>query len=218
MGLSAILAVFATSDEQAMSRVQNQDDHRAFAQLIERWEKPIRNLCIRMTGDLHRGEDLKQETFARLYEKRRDYKPTGKFSSYLWRMALNICYDDLRRTKRQSTDLLREEADQDADSPLPVDHDNPREQAVQSEEGRMVRDAIQALPEIYRVVVILRHYENLKMREIAEVLQLPPGTVHSRLAEALGQLARSLQPHLAPKALCAPLPACLPRPPETSIL
>jgi len=62
------------TDEQAMWRVQTQDDHRAFAQLVERWSGPIRDLCCRMTGDLHRGEDLKQETFARIFEKR---KPTG---------------------------------------------------------------------------------------------------------------------------------------------
>src|SRR5207244_12520315 len=83
--------LFSQTDEEAMWRVKAHNDHHEFARLMERWEKPIRNLCVRMTGDLHRGEDLKQETFSRLFEKRKEYEPTGRFSTYLWRIALNLC-------------------------------------------------------------------------------------------------------------------------------
>ena len=78
--------------------------------------------------------------------------------------------------------------------------------------------SIQALPEIYRTVVILRHYENLKMREIADVLSVPAGTIHSRLAEALAQLARRLEPSLDINISAVSLPTCVPRPPEISVL
>ena len=64
-----------------------------FARLVARWQGPIRTLCARMTGDVHRGEDLAQETFVRLYARRALYEPTGKFSTFLWRMALNICFE-----------------------------------------------------------------------------------------------------------------------------
>jgi len=60
------------TDEEAMSRVKMNDDHHEFARLVNRWEQPIRRLCTRMTGDAHRGEDLKQEAFLRLFEKRKD--------------------------------------------------------------------------------------------------------------------------------------------------
>src|SRR5580658_4624173 len=89
------------SDEQAMWRVQNEEDQAAFAQLVKRWEGPIVRLCARMTGDLQRGEDLKQETFARVFARRKDFRPDARFSSWLWRIALNLCYDDLRRRYRQ---------------------------------------------------------------------------------------------------------------------
>ena len=79
-----------------MWEVTCHDDHRAFAQLVARWEQPIRRLCARLTGDWERGEDLKQETFVRLFAKRKDYQPTGRFSTYLWRIALNLCHDELR--------------------------------------------------------------------------------------------------------------------------
>jgi RNA polymerase sigma-70 factor (ECF subfamily) len=191
-------SLFSMTDEQAMWRVQTQDDHRAFAQLVERWEEPIYRLCARVTGDPHWGEDLKQEAFARLFEKRRDYRPGSKVSTWLWRIALNLCYDELRRRHR------RGEASLDAgDSEVlpaicdsPADGPRPDSRAVAREEGELVRQALLRLPEIYRTVLVLRHYENLKLREIADVLEIPQGTVNSRLAEALAQLTRLLEPQL----------------------
>ncbi len=103
---ASLRSLFAISDEQAMWRVQTQDDERAFAQLVRRWEGPIQRLGARMTGDVHRGEDLAQETFARVFAKRKDYQPSGKFSTWLWRIALNFCYDELRRRQRREESSL----------------------------------------------------------------------------------------------------------------
>ena len=96
-----LLSLFSISDEQAMWRVQMNDDAEAFALLVERWEGPIRGLCTRMLGDMHRGEDLAQEAFARVFAKRKEWVPNGKFSTFLWRVALNLCYDELRRRERR---------------------------------------------------------------------------------------------------------------------
>ncbi len=206
------------SDEQAMCRVQGTDDHRAFALLVERWERPITDLCVRMTGDAHRGADLKQETFSRLYSKRREYKPIGRFSGYLWRMALNVCYDELRKNQRHPTTPFQETNGAEAESDFSSEQNSPREDAAQAEEGRLVRNAIQALPEIYRTVIILRHYENLKLREIAEILDVPPGTVNSRMAEALDQLAGRLEPHFTRRNASDPPHPRPARTPEFSVL
>src|SRR5207249_11803486 len=110
--MNFLSALFSMTDEQAMWRVQTQEDHHAFAQLVERWEEPIRRLCARMTGDTHRAEDLKQETFARVFEKRKSFQPNARFSTWLWRIALNLCYDELRRINRRSESPL--DADGDA--------------------------------------------------------------------------------------------------------
>ncbi|MBI2924188.1 MAG: sigma-70 family RNA polymerase sigma factor [Verrucomicrobia bacterium] len=99
--LSIAHGLFAASDEQLMWRVRMQDDPEAFAQLTGRWQGKIRDLCARMTGDLHRGEDLAQEAFVRVFAKRKDYEPSAKFSTYLWRIALNLSYDELRRRQRR---------------------------------------------------------------------------------------------------------------------
>jgi len=186
-------SLFSMTDEQAMWRVQTRDDHGAFARIVERWEEPIHRLCARMIGDPHRGEDLKQEAFARLFEKRGDYRPGAKLSTWLWRIALNLCYDELRRRQRRGEASLDGESVGElkeylADEPTPDTH------LVTREEGELVRRALLRLPEIYRSVLVLRHYEGLKLREIAEVLEIPDGTVNSRLAEGLAQLTRLLEP------------------------
>jgi len=189
-------SLFSMTDEQAMWRVQTQDDHRAFVQLLERWEEPIGRLCARMTGDVHRGEDLKQETFARVFEKRKSFQPSARFSTWLWRIALNLCYDELRRINRRGESPL--DADENATvselREIAAEMPAPDAQMAEREEGEMVRRALLQLPEIYRGVLVLRHYENLKLREIADILEIPEGTVNSRLAEGLAQLTRILEP------------------------
>src|SRR5436305_333050 len=97
-------------DEQLMRDAQLHSDHEAFAQLVRRWESPVRRLCIRMTGDEHRGEDLAQETFVRAFASRRQFDPPRKFSTWLWRIALNLCFEEGRRAARRTKIGLGAEA------------------------------------------------------------------------------------------------------------
>ena len=187
-----------------MRRVRSHGDHAAFARLVARWEQPVRRLCVRMTGDEHRGEDLAQEAFARVFAHRHRYADGKRFSTWLWRIALNLCHEASRRAKVRGGEQsfgAGGEADP-ADRRTPPPHDD----AVASERATLVREALARLPEAQRAVVILREYENLKFREIADVLDVPEGTVKWRMAEALDQLGRELKPvlrgddDLAPRA------------------
>ena len=175
-----------------MWRVKMDDDAEAFADLVARWEKPIQRLCARMLGDIHRGEDLTQEAFARVFARRKNYEPTSRFSTFLWRVALNLCYDELRKINRRGEFSLDEPRTDDAapsveilDAAAPA----PDGQLADRERAETVRHALLELSEPYRVVVVLRHYEGLKFREIGDVLDIPEGTVKSRMAEALSQLS-----------------------------
>jgi RNA polymerase sigma-70 factor (ECF subfamily) len=200
-----ISALFSASDEQLMWRVKLQDDAEAFASLMSRWQRPIENLCIRMTGDLQRAEDLAQTAFARIFARRADWEPTGKFSTFLWRVALNLCHDELRRTKRRgecSLEALDEVGDSEPDF-IASEEPAPDEQADSRERAELVRNALLKLATHYREVVVLRHYEGLKFYEIGEVLAIPEGTAKSRMAEALTQLNRLLQ-HLNGDTTCNP--------------
>jgi RNA polymerase sigma-70 factor (ECF subfamily) len=188
-------SIFGLSDEQAMWRVQTQDDEAAFAHLVRRWHEPIQRLCTRMTGDWHRGEDLAQETFARVYARRQSYRPDAKVSTWVWRIALNLCYDDLRRRRRREETPL-DGASEEAAAPAA----EPDKLAAEEEHAHWVRWALLQLSESHRAVLALRHYENLKFREIAEVLEIPEGTVKSRTAEALTQMNRLLTPILQEKS------------------
>lgn len=191
-----------------MVRVKTHNDHQEFALLVRKWEEPIRRLCARMTGDSHRAEDLTQETFLRVFEKRKDYQPSGRFSTFLWRVALNLCYDELRRQQRRREFVPSPELEgEPIEPPEPVAEMAPPDlSAALSEEGELVRQAVLELPEIYRTVIVLRHYQDLRLAKIAEILDIPEGTVNSRMAEALARLSRRLTPKLkeAPKPLGSP--------------
>lgn len=201
--MGRLTALFTTNDEQLMARVKRDDDARAFARLMARWEKPIQRLCVRMTGDAHRAEDLTQTAFTRVFTRRAEWQPAGKFSTFLWRVALNLCHDEARRIQRRgefSLDAL-EEAAGDGEMRFAADDLAPDAQVESQERGELVRRALAELPGQYREVVVLRHYEGLKFREIGEVLGIPEGTVKSRMAEALGQLNRLLK-HVNEDELC----------------
>lgn len=185
-----ITSLFTASDEQMMWRIKTQDDPQAFARLVARWEVPIQRLCARMTGDAHRAEDLTQTAFARVFAARADWQPSGKFSTFLWRIALNLCHDELRKTRRRGECSLEALDDEDVGA---ADGLSPDAEADVRERGELVRRAMQELPAHYRAVVVLRHYEQLKFHEIAEVLGIPEGTAKSRMAEALTQLNRLLK-------------------------
>jgi RNA polymerase sigma-70 factor (ECF subfamily) len=154
--LSGLKSLFAISDEQAMWRVQTQDDHRAFALLVDRWEGPVFDLCLRMTGDPHRAEDLKQETFARVFEKRRSFQTGSRVSTWLWRIALNLCYDELRRrNRRQEAPLDGEECQMlSALKGFIAAEPAPDVRLAKQEEAELVRSAVMRMPELYRTVLV----------------------------------------------------------------
>jgi len=113
----------------------------------------------------------------------------------MWRVALNLCHDELRRRRIRgefSLDAMKE-ADGAATEGFVADEPPPDAQAQSQERGELVRRALAELPGHYREVVVLRHYEGLKFREIGDVLGIPEGTVKSRMAEALEQLNRLLK-------------------------
>jgi RNA polymerase sigma-70 factor, ECF subfamily len=204
--ISTLSRLFSNTDEAAMCRVKEHDDHREFARLLKRWEEPIRRLCTRMTGDPDRGDDLKQDVFLRLFEKRKSYQPKSRFSTFLWRIALNRCYDELRQRRRRREFVEPDPETSGAQKMEPAAEDaGPDLQTASLEEGELVRQAVLELPDIYRAVVVLRHYEGMKLGRIAQVLEIPEGTVNSRMAEALGRLSRILAPKLKAATAANPM-------------
>jgi len=143
-----------------------------------------------MLGNYHRGEDLKQEVFARIFARRKAFHNGSRFSTWLWRVALNLCYDELRKHQRNETLPLESN-----DVPEPAfDGPSPDSLLAVQEECELVRRALLRLPEAARSAVVLRYCEGLKLREISEILEIPETTASSRIAAGLAQITRILEP------------------------
>jgi len=163
--------------------------------LAERWREPIRQLCARMTGDAHLGEDLAQETFRRLLRRPEALDPArGRPATFLWQVAVNLCRDEQRRRKVRGGAAGARAMAGACVAGGDRAEELPAHAAMRNEEGALVRQAVMQLPEEYRAVLLLRHFHQLKLREIAEVLEIPEGTVSSRLAEAVVRLTALLKP------------------------
>lgn len=172
----------SSSDEAVMAIVCAKADPFAFAELVRRWDGRIRALCLRLTGSREDAEDATQEAFSRAFAARSQFRGGSKFSTWLWRIAINCSLDICRQYK--------------APVPPTAEFDDQNDPAVliaHAEEKDSVRRALRQLGENHRTVLILRHYEQLRFREIAEVLDIPEGTVASRMAEALNQVRKLLE-------------------------
>lgn len=185
------------SDEQAMHAVQRSGDHAAFSLVVERWETPIHRLCVRMTNDEHRAEDLTQETFARVFANRATFNPSRKFSTWVWRIAINLCNEEHRKRTVRLNHEVRQRHASGGEGASGESESDPAHHAATSERADLVRQALARLSDELRVVVVLREYEQLKFREIADVLDVPEGTVKWRMSQAMTQLSEQLKPLLA---------------------
>ncbi|MBN1659526.1 MAG: sigma-70 family RNA polymerase sigma factor [Anaerolineae bacterium] len=170
-------------------------DTNGYARLVDAYSERIINYLARMTGNRYEAEDLAQETFIRAYYALETYKPEYKFSTWLFRIAHNQCINYLKKRSRLvHVDDFRNEDDKPAwvisdDSP----GSDPMYVAAQHELQVVVQAAISELAPVYRTVVILRHVHGLSYQEIAKVVDVPIGTVKSRLGRARSQLADRLE-------------------------
>ena len=159
-------------------------DPRAFEELVRRWEQSVARFLYRFTGRSDLIPDLCQEVFLRAYLAGPRFRGTAAFSTWLYRIALNLARDAGRRIKRPVLPL--EEHDQ-ADRSLPASH-----VCEQQELEHAVSRAVAELPEPLRVVLVLHHYEQMNFEEMARLLDAPASTLKSRFATALRRLRERL--------------------------
>lgn len=172
------------SDHELMHR-SRLGDAAAFDELVRRWESPIGRVVGRLLGTRAEVEDVCQEVFLRVLRAKDRYQESGAFSTWLYRIALNLARDTLRRRKRWSWLSLAE-----------VEVESPAAGASESidrrELGQQVELALAALPDKLREVLVLKHFGQLTFAEIAIVTALPTSTVKSRVQNALERLRGEL--------------------------
>ncbi len=167
----------------------------AFEQLVLKYQTAVYNLCLRMTGDPEDAADMTQESFLKAWRNLESFQGNSAFSTWLYRLASNTCLDHLRSMKRRpQLSLVMEDEDGEAQAlDVPDSAPTPEEQVIALDEQSRLNEALQALEEDQRQILILRAVNGLSYTEIAEALQLKEGTVKSRLARARDQLRKKLQ-------------------------
>jgi RNA polymerase sigma-70 factor (ECF subfamily) len=195
----------AATDEDLMVRFRDRDDMGAFESLVHRYEKPLFNYLFRYLRNAELAEEAFQNAFARIHEKRELYTQERKFRPWLYSIATNQAVDELRREGRHhaaSLDQQRTESESGAVSLLDLLQaatPSPLEQLESEERRTWTRQAVDSLPEHLRVVVLLIYFQGLKYREAAEALEIPVGTVKSRLNTALAMLNEAWRSGRAPR-------------------
>ena len=181
-------------DIELMLRMQI-GDLEAFEQLFKKFEKPIYNFFVRLGSDRTHAEDLLQDTFLRLWKSSASYFPQGKFSTYLFQIAKNVFFSYIDKKKRQR-ELSLDYGDSEAGAEFlfEAEESSPTASMEQEELAKIILNAIEKLDEKHRMVFVLAHYQDLKYAEIAEVLDIPLGTVKTRMMHAERKLREILRP------------------------
>jgi RNA polymerase sigma-70 factor (ECF subfamily) len=189
-------------DHSLLRRLRDRDE-RAFRELIEGHRDRVYNICYRMLGHKHEAEDVAQEVFITVFKTIEAFRGDSKFSTWLYRVAVNHCKNRIKYLARRH-DRDRDELDETSNGPngaiggpMPAAPDRALE-GVQME--ALLRDAINSLDEEQRIVVVLRDVEDLSIEEICEITELPDGTAKSRLHRARLVLRKKLQKHVGEDA------------------
>ncbi len=195
--LHALGVVVEESDAQLVTRAKG-GDRRSFDLLVQRHHNLVYNTAYRMLGDAGGAEDATQTAFIRAYRSLSRFRGKSAFSTWLYRIVSNVCLDALRTRRDDSVGL---EVSYDGDDevqqrPLPDESAEPAANAERSELQRVVHRAISQLPEDYRMVLVLYDITGFSYEEIAGILQIPLGTVKSRLNRARLALRDVIAPDL----------------------
>ena len=183
----------AWSDEELVARSVG-GDLDSFNQLVVRWERPIYALAYRVIGREEDARDVCQETFLRAFRALRGFKGQAKFSSWLYRITLNLCRDWIRRERRAPTAQTPEGVDLvELASSEQADVETVEDLVSRRLLGQAVAKAMARLPEDQRTAIILKEYHGLTFQEIADLLDCPLSTVKTRLYQGLSVLRRQLE-------------------------
>ena len=169
------------TDGQLVEQIQA-GNAPAFDELMRRYKRPIVNFCYRLLGNAEDADDVAQEVFVRVYQRIGDFKPHGKFSTWLFALAHNACIDRLRWRKRHPTEPL-----DTAPEPAMVSHETETREI-----GGQIAAAVAQLPEDQRTAIILAEYHGMSYAEIAGVMRCSEKSVESRLYRAKQTLRQRL--------------------------
>ena len=175
-------------------------DRKAFEDIFNLYHRRIYNAVYGMLGDHDDAQDVTQDVFMRPHDALPTLRADEAFSTYLYRIALNLCRDRARRKKRvrfQSIDTPRTDSEGETEPmDFPDQSKLPEEKITNDELQARVRQAVQTLSEDHKAVIMMHHFQGMEVNDIARILDVPTGTVKSRLARGRDQLHRKLRGYL----------------------
>ncbi|MEX1029963.1 MAG: RNA polymerase sigma factor SigW [Paenibacillaceae bacterium] len=170
-------------------------EREAFAELVNIYKGKLFHLAYRMLSNRQEAEDVVQDTFMRAYEHLERYDAAHKFSTWIYRIATNLCIDRLRR-KKVTYSLDADVSDGDGLDGYSVLHSkdpSPEQELILSERQQVVRRAMDALPVKYKSAMALKYYQDLSLQEISDILDIPVSTVKTRIHRGRDYLRRRLE-------------------------
>ncbi len=182
----------SSTDEELVTRSRG-GDADSFNELILRWERPIYALAYRVIGREEDARDVCQETFLRAYRALPGFKGDAKFSSWLYRIALNLCRDWIRRQRRAPVSQMPEDPDVLEAAAAVGPTESIEDLAARRELTAIVEEAMALLPAEQRTAIILKEYHGMTFQEIADLQGCPLSTVKTRLYQGLSVLRRELE-------------------------
>jgi len=191
------------SDVQLMLDVKA-GDQQSFELLLQRYRMPLVNFLYRMVRSREQAEDLAQEVFLRVYRAREDYEPSAKFTTWLFRIATNLALNSLRDHRYQKLEISMDapivaDAEDGDERPMEVADEHPdiEQHLVEEARKKMIRHAIEKLPEKQRAAVLLHKYQELDYSEISKILRCSESALKSLLFRAYETLRVELAPLVA---------------------
>jgi RNA polymerase sigma-70 factor, ECF subfamily len=184
-----------SSDVQLMLDVKAGDDG-SFNVLLRKYRTPLVNFLYRMVRDTATAEDLAQEVFLRVYRARKEYSPSAKFTTWLFRIATNLALNSIRDNRRRTLEVSIDAPVEEDEAPreLPAREMRIDEHMVERDRAATIRRAVAALPEKQRVAVLLHKYEEMDYSEIAKILNCSESALKSLLFRAYETLRVQLAP------------------------
>ena len=185
------------ADAELMLAVKGGDD-RAFATLVRRYQSRVLGLAYRYIGDRGSAEDLAQEAFLRVYKARERYEPRAKFSTWLYRIVVNLCLNEIRWRKGRPSMALAVSTETSSNLNVDVTDEEPEpsETMEEAELAATIREIIGTLPENQRIAILLNKYEGQSYQEVAEAMDLSVMAVKSLLTRARVKIKEKLTPYL----------------------
>jgi RNA polymerase sigma-70 factor (ECF subfamily) len=182
------------SDNELIIQANN-GNHSAFEELIYRYDKSVLSIALNYVHDNDDAKDIYQEVFIRVYRSLKKFEMSSEFSTWLFRIATNVCLTYKSRSKKHLQLSINEEFEEDEHKKsyeLISDNRDPGELATNTELGSLISDAVDSLSDKQRITFTLKHYEGYKIREIAEMLNCREGTVKKYLFDAIRNLRKNL--------------------------